>query len=50
LFETRRLWASPGFSVEYVTEGLLKFGLSESGDTDVVKEKGVDDFRFGILD
>ena len=41
----RRLRAIPSFAVEDVKEGLLEFDLP--GNTDVVKEKGVDDFRIG---
>ena len=42
-FGIRRLWTSPSFAVKNVTEELLEFDLP--GDTDVVEEKGVDDFR-----
>ena len=42
---TRRLWANPSFAVEDATEGRLEVNLP--GDTDVVKKKGVNDFRIG---
>ena len=42
-FGIRRLWASPSFAVENVTESRLEFDLPS--DADVVKKKGVDDFR-----
>ena len=42
---TRRLWANPSFAVEDATEGRLEVNLP--GDTDVVKEKRVDEFRVG---
>ena len=44
-FGNRRLWTIPSFAVEDVTESLLEFDLP--GDTDMVKEKGVNDFRIG---
>ena len=44
-FGIRRLWASPSFAVKDATERLLEFHLPS--DTDVMKEKGVDDFRIG---
>jgi hypothetical protein len=44
-FGIRRLWTSPSFAVEDVTEGIFKFDLP--GDTDVVKEKSINDFRIG---
>ena len=44
-FGIRRLWTSPCFTVEDATEGRLEFDLPS--DTDVVKEKGVDDFGIG---
>ena len=42
---TRRFWANPSFAVEDAAEGRLEFDLP--GNTDVVKEKGVDDIRIG---
>ena len=42
-FGIRRLWASPSFAVKDVTEDLLELDLP--GNTNVMKEKGVDDFR-----
>ena len=44
-FGIRKLCASPSFAVEDVTKGFLEFGLP--GNTDMVKEKGVNDFRIG---
>ena len=44
-FGIRRLWPSPSFAIEDATERLLEFHLPS--DTDVMKEKGVDDFRIG---
>ena len=44
-FGIRRLWASPSFAIEDGTERILEFHLPS--DTDVMKEKGVDNFRIG---